>query len=79
MAGGWGKTIFEITDENGNRVGYYDAVKNEIVDTPWANKKGKTYTGSKNTQLARTAKANSVRRNEIRSFDAQNNRKRRRR
>ena len=31
MAGGWGKTIFEITDEKGKRVGYWDSARNMFI------------------------------------------------
>jgi hypothetical protein len=75
--GAWGKTLFEVTDEQGRRVAVFDERKGEFRDTPSANSKGKTYSGSKKSAVGNTAKSNDAQRTEIRNFRRNNSRKRR--
>lgn len=75
--GAWGKTLFEVADEQGRRVAVFDERKGEFRDTPSANSKGKTYSGSKKSAVGNTAKSNDAQRTEIRNFRRNNSRKRR--
>ena len=69
--GAWGKTLFEVADEQGRRVATFNEKKGEFKDTPYANSKGKTYSGAKKSAVGNTAKSNRAQKQTIKNFKKQ--------